>query len=51
MEFHATLYGDDAEAMDDLKDDLDDHVIGGVDNNADMLRAMQEITRDAISGR
>jgi len=48
MEFHATLYGDDAEKADELKERLDRELPGSVGSNAEALRTMMDLAESEL---
>ncbi|WP_436929068.1 hypothetical protein [Halosimplex halobium] len=47
-EFHATLYGDDAERATQMKDRLDQELPGSVASNAEMVRTLLDLAEESL---
>lgn len=48
-EFHATLYGEDAEQAEEMKERLDEEFPGSVSSNAEMVRMVLDMAEDSLS--
>lgn len=51
VEFHVTLYGDDAERAEQLKERLDEELPGSVGSNAEALRTMLDLAESQLNQR
>lgn len=47
-EWHATLYGEDAERADELEDRLDSELVGSVDGHAELVRTCMDLAEQAL---
>jgi len=47
-EWHATLYGEDAERADELKERLNDELPGSVSSNAETVRTLCDLAEDSL---
>jgi len=47
-EVYVSLYGDDADRFEELRDRLDEELPGGVKSGADVVRAALDYTEDAL---
>ena len=46
-EFHATLYGDDADRAREMKERLNEELPGSVSSNAETVRTLRDLAEDA----
>lgn len=50
-EWHTTLYGDDAQRAEEMKERLDRDLPGSVDSNAETVRTLLDLAEDALDQR
>lgn len=48
-EFHATLYGDDAQRAEEMKERLNEELPGSVSSNAETVRTLLDLAEDRLT--